>query len=157
MKKESKTKTRNNEYLKQRMIMVAFGFISISTAVVIILTIFNDNIVFFYTPTDVASGKAPRGEFIRIGGLVKDDLKKDTDTNVNIFTLTDNAYDVIVNFSGIMPDLFRKGQGIVAEGKLLEENIFVASNLLAKHDENYMPPEVADSLKKSGYWKENRE
>jgi cytochrome c-type biogenesis protein CcmE len=104
--------------------------------------------MFFFSPTEVVEGKAPTGHPFRIGGLVMNDsVKRKTDGLTTQFTLTDNAKQVIIEYTGILPDLFREGQGIVAMGQLNPQGVFVASEVLAKHDENYMPPEVAASLK----------
>ena len=114
---------------------------------------FNENLLYFYTPTDVANGKAPVGKSFRVGGLVEKDSVKRQDMIVS-FVVTDNNESVEVNFEGILPDLFREGQGIVATGSVLTNCVrwtcktyFLATEVLAKHDENYMPPEVAAALK----------
>jgi cytochrome c-type biogenesis protein CcmE len=112
------------------------------------LKAFNENLMFFYTPSAVAAGEAPVGRAIRVGGLVTTgSVKRQADGLTVLFDITDNAETITVQYTGILPDLFREGQGIVALGKLQDGNLFIADEVLAKHDENYMPPEVADALK----------
>ena len=119
----------------------------------LIIKNFNENIVFFYTPTEIAQ-KNINNQVIRVGGLVvKDSIIKNGITTQ--FTITDNENNLIIKFDGALPNLFREGQGIVAKGKKTD-NFFIANELLAKHDENYMPKEVAESLKKSGVWKDSK-
>ena len=119
------------------------------------LTAFEDNIVFFYSPTDIATKDLSTDRRIRIGGIVVDEsVKKKADGVTFEFQVTDVENTVQVSYRGILPDLFREGQGIVAGGKLDTGGVFVADEVLAKHDENYMPAEVADALKKSGHWRE---
>ena len=138
----------------KRLTFVAIGIVILSFAGGLILFAFNDNIVFFLSPTEIVQ-KFQKKEItpqqrLRIGGLVKKgSVRKAT---INRFKVTDLSTFVIVEFEGILPDLFREGQGIVAEGTY-NNGIFTASEVLAKHDETYMPPEVADALKKSGKWK----
>jgi cytochrome c-type biogenesis protein CcmE len=115
-----------------------------------------DNVLFFYSPTDVTDHpeKVPAGRAFRIGGLVlTGSVKRDTGLEVH-FVVTDGKNAVPVNYSGILPDLFREGQGVVALGTRSSSGVFNASEVLAKHDEKYMPPEVVDALKRSGHWKE---
>jgi cytochrome c-type biogenesis protein CcmE len=115
-----------------------------------------DNVLFFYSPTDIAQHpeKVPPGRAFRIGGLVeKGSVKRDTGLAVE-FTVTDGKTSVPVTYSGVLPDLFREGQGVVALGTREPDGIFKASEVLAKHDERYMPPEVVDALKRSGHWQE---
>ena len=111
------------------------------------------NISLFYAPSQISAGDAPLGRSIRVGGLVVDgSVQRDPKTLLVTFTLTDTVAQVPVRFEGILPDLFREGQGIVARGVLAEDGSLQAEEVLAKHDENYMPPEVADSLKQAGMW-----
>lgn len=137
--------------------LASIGFIAfvLSTAVGLVLFALRDDIVFFYTPSDVVEEQkiAPQQRF-RLGGLVKDASVKKSGTETR-FVVTDTDNDVEVAFSGILPDLFREGQGVVAEGKLNSDKLFVADSVLAKHDENYIPKEVADSLKEKGVWQGN--
>ena len=116
-----------------------------------IMNNFRDNLVFFYTPTDLATKEIKQGKIIRVGGLVVEGsiVKKD---NLIEFILTDINSETRVKFNGILPSLFREGQGIVAQGTLSTDNTFIATNMLAKHDEKYMPAEIADALKESGNW-----
>lgn len=119
---------------------------AVGVAVGLVLNAFNSNIVFFYTPTQIAARQAPVDHTFRIGGLVeKGSLKRD---GVTVrFVVTDTAKEVPVRFEGVLPDLFSEGKGVVAQGQLQPDGTFVASEVLAKHDENYMPPEAADAIK----------
>ena len=130
---------------QNRMILVALLVLGISLASYFGVKAFNDNLLYFFTPTDVLDGKAPQGKSFRIGGLVQTGSVVRNDLQV-FFTLTDNEKTIEVQFEGILPDLFREGQGIVATGSISDENIFRATEVLAKHDETYMPPEVAEAL-----------
>ena len=118
----------------------------------LILTAFEDNIVFFFSPTELAEKKPHPAQRLRIGGLVMAGSVEKLEGAVVAFAITDTAKTVTVQYKGILPDLFREGQGVVAEGHL-KGGVFQADEVLAKHDENYMPPEVAQALKKSGQWK----
>ena len=129
------------------MALVAMLVLGISLTGYFALKAFNDNLLYFFTPTDVVEGRAPIGKNFRLGGLVENDSVARDGMKVG-FILTDTANSMQVNYVGILPDLFREGQGIVATGSL-KQGIFVASEVLAKHDENYMPPEVADALEKA--------
>jgi cytochrome c-type biogenesis protein CcmE len=130
---------------------VLLGLLALSGGLALVLTAFEDNIVLFFSPTEVAA-KPVCAQRCRIGGLVANGSVVKEGERVS-FDVTDTVETISVKYVGILPDLFREGQGVVAEGKMTE-GIFVANNVLAKHDENYMPPEVADALKKSGRWKE---
>lgn len=122
------------------------------TAVFMVMFALRDEIVFFYSPTDIlVEKKANTGERFRLGGLVKKGSYVKDGENAS-FIITDTEYDLPVKYVGILPDLFREGQGVIAEGTLTSGNIFAASTVLAKHDENYMPKEVADTLKEKGVW-----
>ena len=125
--------------------MVVFG---VAVAAVLGLTAFEENLLYFYSPTQVAAGEAPDNRKFRVGGLVvAGSVVRATDSLLVKFDLTDNAKTMTVEYSGILPDLFREGQGIVALGEKNSSGTFIADEVLAKHDENYMPPEVADALK----------
>ena len=132
---------------KKRILMVCMMIAGISVAALLILTAFEKNLMYFYSPTEIINGEAPQSRSFRIGGLVVSDtvIRNPDDLKVS-FVLTDTVHEIKVIYDGILPDLFREGQGIVANGKLKSENVFVADEVLAKHDENYMPPEVALSL-----------
>jgi cytochrome c-type biogenesis protein CcmE len=132
---------------QNRMALVAMLVLGVSLAGYFALKAFNDNLLYFFTPTDVVEGRAPIGKSFRMGGLVETGSVVRDDMKVS-FILTDTANSMQVDYVGILPDLFREGQGIVATGSL-SQDVFVASEVLAKHDENYMPPEVADALEKA--------
>ena len=136
---------------KKRILVVCMMIAGISVAALLILTAFEKNLMYFYSPTEIINGEAPQSRSFRIGGLVVSDtvIRNPDDLKVS-FVLTDTVHEIKVIYDGILPDLFREGQGIVANGKLKSENVFVADEVLAKHDENYMPPEVADALEKVG-------
>ncbi|MEM9625500.1 MAG: cytochrome c maturation protein CcmE [Pseudomonadota bacterium] len=139
---------------KQRMILVAVAVLLLGGATALVMTALSDSVAFFATPTDIAEGKVDKSKYFRIGGLVVDGSVSRHDDGVVAFALTDQANDVVVNYAGILPDLFREGQGIVAQGTIDADGTFIASEVLAKHDENYMPAEVAESLKQAGMWNE---
>jgi len=135
---------------KQRLYVVLFVVIFSSAAIGLITYALRGNINLFYPPAEIAAGKAPVGQAIRVGGMVVDGSIKRSDDSLRVeFQLTDNQATVTVIFKGILPDLFGEGQGAVAAGELDEQGRFLASEVLAKHDENYMPPEVADALEKA--------
>lgn len=134
--------------------MIVGGLAVIGIAVAIIASSLRDTIVFFYTPSEVAEKGIGTDTRFRLGGLVEEgSVVRGLGTTVS-FAITDTAQTLQVKFTGNLPDLFREGQGVVTEGKLDGTGTFIADNVLAKHDENYMPKEVADSLKKQGLWKE---
>jgi len=136
---------------RQKRLMLIIAMVAgVSIAVGLILKAFNQNLMYFYSTTEVQEGLAPQGQMIRLGGLVVEGSVNRPKNDVMIeFKLTDNQSEVTVRYSGILPDLFREGQGILAHGQLNQQHIFIADEVLAKHDENYMPPEVADSLQQS--------
>jgi len=135
---------------KQRLILILLMVAGVATAVTFALKSFNENLMYFFSTTEVAEGKAPVGAKFRLGGMVVDGSIARPDKGMMVrFVLTDYSKQVTVEYTGILPDLFREGQGIVANGRLNEKGIFIAEEVLAKHDENYMPPEVEESLKKS--------
>lgn len=136
---------------RRRMLVVSLILAGVGLAAYFGLTAFQKNLLYFLTPTQIAQGEAPKGHSFRIGGLVvKGTVRRAPDTLEVHFDLTDGNRTVGVSYTGILPDLFREGQGIIAIGKLSESGEFEASEVLAKHDENYMPPEVAESLKATG-------
>ncbi len=138
---------------QKRMMFVAILIAGVGVFITLIMMALNENINHFYSPTEILEGKAPQNRSFRIGGLVvTGSVKRDSNSLKIEFNLTDGGKTYPVIYEGILPDLFREGQGIVATGSL-KNNAFVADEVLAKHDENYMPPEVADALKKSGKWK----
>jgi len=140
---------------KKRLYAVLAGLTMLGVAAALVLTAFEDNIVFFYSPTDITQKELRPGQAVRLGGLVEADSVKKADDGVTTeFVITDTNKTISVRYAGLLPDLFREGQGVVTQGTLGSDGIFVASEVLAKHDENYMPKEVADALKKSGNWKE---
>lgn len=138
---------------RQKRMTFVFALIAgVGVAITLALQAFNENLLYFFSPTQVKSGEAPKDHSFRIGGLVVDgSVARDPGSLKINFDLTDTAETVSVQYEGILPDLFREGQGIVATGKM-QGNMFMADQVLAKHDENYMPPEVADSLKQAGVW-----
>ena len=132
---------------KKRLLLIALMVAGVGIAAGFALKAFNENLMFFYTPSAIAAGEAPVGHPIRAGGLVTTgSVQRQADGLTVRFDITDNAETVTIQYTGILPDLFREGQGIVALGELGKDRLFVASEVLAKHDENYMPPEVADAL-----------
>ena len=131
----------------KRMALIAAGLAALGIALALILQAFQSNLVFFFTPTQVAAHEAPRGRSFRIGGLVEQgSVQRQSDGLTVRFVVTDTAKSVAVVYSGILPDLFREGKGVVVQGKLGADGVFSASEVLAKHDENYMPPEAADAV-----------
>lgn len=137
---------------KQRLIVVLFVVLFSSAAIGLVAYALRGNINLFFPPAEVAAGKAPVGQPIRVGGMVAEGSVKHAEEGLKVhFVITDFKASVPVVYEGILPDLFDEGQGAVASGKLNEEGILVASEVLAKHDENYMPPEVAEALEQSGY------
>lgn len=136
---------------KRRMMIVLLIVLGVGTAVALALSAFNKNLMFFYSPSQVSAGEAPINRSFRVGGMVKDHSLKRHDDGLTVeFVVHDNAEELSIAYKGILPDLFREGQGIVAQGKLNTEGKFIADEVLAKHDENYMPPEVAAAMKPKG-------
>jgi cytochrome c-type biogenesis protein CcmE len=135
-----------NKRSRRKVLVVAIVF-GVTTASVLGLTAFEENLLYFYSPTQIKSGDAPRAHSFRVGGLVVDgSVKRAADSLMVEFDVTDNEESMTVQYTGILPDLFREGQGIVAMGRFDSNNQFVADEVLAKHDEKYMPPEVAAAL-----------
>lgn len=138
---------------KQKRLAVIGGLaIVVAFATTLVLVALRDQIVFFYAPSDIIARQVQPGQAIRIGGLVKDG-SWERDGQHNSFVVTDNQNEIAATYTGILPDLFREGQGVVAEGSIGSDGVFTASNVLAKHDENYVPKEVVDALKRSGEWR----
>ncbi|MCP5155382.1 MAG: cytochrome c maturation protein CcmE [Ectothiorhodospiraceae bacterium] len=132
---------------RQRMIFVAVLLLGVGVAAGLALMALGENMLYFFSPSQIRSGEAPTGQTLRVGGLVVDGTVKRGDGLAVRFDLSDGAHAVTVHYTGILPDLFREGQGIVAMGRLGPDGSFQAQEVLAKHDENYMPPEVAEALK----------
>ena len=139
---------------KKRLILVLLVLLGVGVAVALALGALRQNINLFYTPTEIARGVAPQDARTRAGGMVvAGSLKRSADSLDVVFDVTDGAEQVTITYSGILPDLFREGQGIVALGRLNEDRVLVADEVLAKHDEEYMPPEVAQALDKVEHMK----
>jgi cytochrome c-type biogenesis protein CcmE len=140
---------------QRRLVLIGTSFCVLAVAAGLILSAMRDSIVFFTSPTDVVEKQNKPGARLRIGGLVKPGSVVRGDNLQVRFAITDGNTDIPVHYQGIVPDLFREGQGVVAEGKLETGGTFAADSVLAKHDERYMPREVVDALKKSGRWEES--
>ncbi len=135
---------------QRRAVLIGTGVAVLSVAAILVLFALRDSVVFFHTPSDVVEKGIPAGERFRLGGLVaQGSVEKPGGARV-LFTVTDTLKTIRVSYEGILPDLFREGQGVVAEGRIEDGGVFVADTVLAKHDENYMPPEVAKALKERG-------
>lgn len=138
----------------QRLIFIVVSLVLFIAAAMLTLQAFRENLIFFYSPSDIAQkAELPTGT-IRLGGLVEDGSVKNHEDGRLTFRITDGNHAINAEFSGILPALFREGQGVVAEGTLSDANHFSAKTILAKHDETYMPKEVVDALKRSGRWQE---
>ena len=136
---------------KKRMALVGLMLIGVAIGVTFALKALNENIMFFFSPADIQAGKAPENKDFRVGGIVVEGSVSRPGEGLTVeFDLSDNDSKVTVKYTGILPDLFREGQGIIANGRLNTNGEFVAQEVLAKHDENYMPPEVMEAMKKSG-------
>ena len=133
----------------KRLAWIVAGLAGLSIAVALVLNAFRSNLVFFFTPTQIAAKEAPVGRAFRIGGLVEKGSLQRHGTEVE-FVVTDTVKSIRVSYTGILPDLFKEGKGVVAEGQLDPQGQFRANQVLAKHDENYMPPEAAEALKRAG-------
>ena len=137
---------------RRRLYMVLAGMVLLSGAVALVLAALDENLSYFYDPSNIA--EAPPGRPIRLGGLVEEgSVARQADGVTVTFRITDMANSIAVTYKGLLPDLFREGQGVITQGTLGPDRVFVAREVLAKHDETYMPREVADALKKSGQWK----
>ncbi|MBU0602559.1 MAG: cytochrome c maturation protein CcmE [Gammaproteobacteria bacterium] len=135
---------------QKRFALVALGVAALAGAVTLVLTAFEDNMVFFFTPTQIATHEAPQDRTFRIGGMVEENsLERGADGTSVRFLVTDTAHRVAVTYTGALPDLFKEGKGVVAQGRLGADGVFAASEVLAKHDENYMPPEAAHALEQA--------
>jgi cytochrome c-type biogenesis protein CcmE len=136
---------------RRRLMLLGLSALGLGIATTLALTAFKDNLLFFYSPSQVHAGKVANGQRFRLGGLVvQGSLRHLPDGQTITFAVTDSVYDVPVRYAGIVPDLFREGQGVVAHGRVGLDGIFVADDLLAKHDEKYMPPEVTKALQDAG-------
>jgi cytochrome c-type biogenesis protein CcmE len=136
----------------RRALWIVGGVAALGVAVALVLNAFQSNLVFFYTPTQVASNEAPRDRLFRLGGLVESgSVAREKDGLTVRFKVTDTARTIPVVYTGILPDLFREGKGVVAQGRIGADGVFQAREVLAKHDENYMPPEAAEALEKAGH------
>jgi cytochrome c-type biogenesis protein CcmE len=134
----------------KRLAMIAGGLAALGVAAAFVLAAFQENLVFFFTPSQVAANEVPQGRTFRIGGMVtRGSVKRQADDVSVQFVVTDTTKDVRVVYRGMLPDLFREGKGVVTQGKLGPDGIFYASEVLAKHDENYMPPAAADAIKQA--------
>ena len=140
---------------QRRLILIGGGLGVLAIAVALMLNAFRDSIVFFNSPSDVTEKHVSPGTRIRLGGLVKDGSVVHGDNLTTRFEVTDGKSEIQVSYQGVLPDLFREGQGVVAEGALDRGGVFDADTILAKHDEKYMPKEVADALKRSGHWQDD--
>jgi cytochrome c-type biogenesis protein CcmE len=137
---------------RQRLYLVALVVVAVGAAVALALRAFQENILFFYTPTQLLAGEPPAGKKFRLGGLVTQGSVRRTEGELEVrFDVTDNRETVTVRYAGVLPDLFRDGQGVIALGTVGADGLFVADEVLAKHDENYMPPEVAEALAREGH------
>jgi cytochrome c-type biogenesis protein CcmE len=132
------------------MIAIGAGVVLVAIAAALVLNAFQGNVVFFFSPSQIAAKEAPLEKTFRVGGMVeKGSLKRQADGVTVVFVVTDTAQSIPVSYTGILPDLFKEGKGVVAQGKLAPDGVFHASEVLAKHDENYMPPEAAHALSKA--------
>ncbi len=135
----------------KKLAMIVSGVTALGVASVLVLNAFQSNLVFFFSPTQVMAKEAPIGKSFRIGGLVEEgSIQREEDSIKVRFAVTDTAVSIPVVYTGILPDLFKEGKGVVAQGKIAANGIFEADEVLAKHDENYMPPEAADALEQAG-------
>lgn len=134
----------------KRLILVVIALALLGLGATFVLKAFRSNLVFFYTPTEVFAGQVPQGQAFRIGGMVLEDSLQRNEDGVTVrFAVTDTIENVPVQYTGILPDLFQEGKGVVAQGRMDLKGIFVADQVLAKHDENYMPPEAAEALERA--------
>jgi cytochrome c-type biogenesis protein CcmE len=142
---------------RRRLVILVLFLLGLGTATALSLLAFQDSLVFFFSPSDLAQRQVPADRAIRVGGLVEPgSVARGPATEIR-FRITDGTTQLAVTYSGILPDLFREGQGVVASGRLAPDGTFRASEILAKHDETYMPREVADALRRSGHWREGEQ
>jgi cytochrome c-type biogenesis protein CcmE len=142
----------------KRLALIVGGVAVLGVAVALLMSAFRQNLVFFYTPTQILAGDAPRHRSFRMGGMVEQgSVQRQPDGVTVAFTVSDRVQQIRVQYRGILPDLFREGKGVVAQGKLGEGMLFVADEVLAKHDENYMPPEAAYALKQAAMAKQGKD
>ncbi len=131
----------------KRLLLILAGLAVLGAVIALVLNAFQSNLVFFFSPTQVAAGEAPKGKPFRIGGMVKEgSIQREADGVTLRFAITDTERDITVAYKGILPDLFKEGKGAVVQGRLGDDGVFVAKEVLAKHDENYMPPEAAKAV-----------
>ncbi len=134
----------------RKLALIVLVVAALGVAVALVLNAFNSNLVFFFSPTQVANGEAPTSRAFRIGGLVEEgSIRREADGLTTRFVVTDTAKSLPVTYTGILPDLFKEGKGVVAEGRLGTDGLFAATQVLAKHDENYMPPEAASAIEQA--------
>ena len=136
----------------QRLLLILFTLIIIFSAVLLILYNTRENVSYFYTPSEIDKSDVIINKIIRIGGFVENDSFKKISSSSFEFRITDEKASILVTFNGILPDIFREGQGAVIEGAFVDKNIFNATNVFAKHDENYMPASIKEGLRDTGYW-----
>ena len=139
---------------QQRLLLVIIALVLLGGATGLVMLALSDSVAFFVTPSDIAQHRVEGDKRFRLGGLVvPGSIERSGEDGSVAFALTDQVHQVRVRYHGLLPDLFREGQGIVAQGHLAGDGVFVASEVLAKHDQNYMPPEVAEALKQAGVWR----
>lgn len=139
---------------RKRLLLIIYILAIVASVVGLVLYALNQNINLFFTPAQIVNNEAPKGVNVRAGGLVVEgSFERESDSLKSRFKITDTRGTVVVHYQGILPDLFREGQGVVAKGVLTPDNQLIAQEVLAKHDENYMPVEVKEALEKQGYWK----
>ncbi|MDE0680914.1 MAG: cytochrome c maturation protein CcmE [Gammaproteobacteria bacterium] len=137
---------------RRRMVAMTGGLVCLVAATALVMTAFEQNMLYFYTPTQIAAGEAPEGRRLRVGGLVEQGSVRRTPGSLEVrFDVTDLDRTITVAYAGVLPDLFREGQGVVAHGWVSADGMFEADEVLARHDENYMPPEVAEMLEERGH------
>ena len=141
-----------NSSVKSRLIKFLLSLIIVLISILIIIFNLRDNIIYFYSPSDLVENSDRRGQIMRLGGLVSIDSFRNETDSIFYFNITDGNNEISVKYEGILPNLFAEDKGVVVEGIYMNDNRFIANKVLAKHDENYMPPEVIETLKKSGKW-----